>query len=171
MAIPYRPLAKAATASLAAYLEVVWDRQSGRFLGGLLVADGCGRPVEFVHNYADAPSGLLWAESEVRRVAVQAIVHGLFDACGKSPALLFGRDALGSTRYCGEELSPSIPFAIVTSGESDGQVALAWTSQPPAPGTVASGLLDELKRRDLLSEPFARVERALREVYLETGTA
>lgn len=167
MAIPYRAVSKPVATSFTAYLGVTFVEQLGKYIGGLLITDGRGQPVEFVHNYADAPSGLLWSEPEIRRVAVQSIAHSLFDGCSKSPAILFAQDSIGTPTYCTEELSPSIPFALVTKDETSGTLNVAWASQPPAPGSAASLIFDEINRRNLLMEPFSRIIRAIEEIYPE----
>ncbi len=170
MAIPYRSMPKSAAVSFAAYLHVAWRPELKRFFGGLLVSDGRGQPIEFVHTHANAPAGLLWSEEEVRRVAVQAISHSLFDGCGKAPGLLIAPDTIGTPAFCSDELSPSVPFGLVSYRDNVKELELSWIGAPPAPGTAASLLADELKRRSLLWEPFARIEMALREVYPELSS-
>lgn len=167
MPIPYRPTPRVVVTALAGYLDVSWFPEVKKYIGGLLVADGRGQPAEFVHCWAAAPSGVLWPEREVRRVAVQAVAHAIFDGCIKAPNVLFAPSSFGDPRFCQEEVAPSLPFGLVGGKEGTDAVELSWCGSPPGTGTAALALVEELKRRNLLVEPFSRIRMALREVYPE----
>lgn len=164
MPIPYRPVPRPAASTHAAYLHVV---ANGRlFYGGLLISDALGQPVEFVHTSAATPSGVLWPEDEAREIAHCRLAHSLFDACQKAPAVLIATESIGSAKFCREQLAPTIPFALVSESPT---LDVTWIGQAPSGGSAASVLFEELKRRNLIAEPFDRVVAALAEVYPHTG--
>jgi len=160
MPIPYRPVPRSVAGSHAAYVHIV--SKAGTFYGGLLVSDAFGQPVEFVYTSARTPSGVLWPEAEAREVAHGRLAHSLFDACQKGPAVLIASESIGSAEFCREQLAPSIPFALVSQSQA---VDVTWIGQQPSGGSAASVLFEELKRRNLIAEPFQRIVSALAEVY------
>ena len=64
MPVPYRKLPRAAQEGIAAFVEVQRSRTARQLVGALLLIDGRGQPLEFVHNVVDAPGGFLWAGRE-----------------------------------------------------------------------------------------------------------
>lgn len=167
MPLPYRPLTKSASNGLAAYLWI--EQQELTFYGGLLVTDSIGQPMEFVYSSADSPSSFLWPQDEVRRVAVARIAHVLFDACEKSPSILIASQEIGSADFCREHLGPSIPFVLVSTGSLTEEIQCTPIGEPPS--GIANAILNELKRRKLLVEPFARIRSAFTEVFSDFSVA
>jgi hypothetical protein len=165
MPLPYRKTPRAAQEGCAAYLDVVWLRPARAFYGALLLTDGRGQPLEFLHNSLTAPSGFLWPDDLVMARAVAALAHSLFDACRSEPDLLLCLDALGSPEFCRTELTPSIPFARIVPATEDAPAEWGWVNEPPAPGMRAQALYQELTRRGFVEEPFQRLRQGLREVY------
>jgi hypothetical protein len=135
--------------------------------GALLLVDGRGRPVEFVHNRVEVPSGFLWPEDLVTGTATVALCHSLFEACKREPDLLLCLPALGSRDFCRIEIAPTIPFAQVVLGDKDKPASLAWLNDAPGPGMGAHALQEELMARNLVVEPFGRVLTGIREAYPE----
>lgn len=132
-------------------------------MGGLLLIDVLGQPLEFTHASLEPPSGFLWNEGDVRRVATERIAHSLFDACKGSPTLLLAKSDIGTPTFCQEHLAPSVPFVLVSQGIADDEISMAPVGAAPAGAALA--FLNELKRRRLFLEPFGRLRRALEEVY------
>ncbi|MBI5016773.1 MAG: hypothetical protein HZB55_14975 [Deltaproteobacteria bacterium] len=166
MAIPYRKAPRAADVGVAAYLDVV-VRAGGAerlLLGALLLMDGRGQPLEFVHNTLSAPTGFLWPDERVDVLGIAALGHSLFDACRREPDLLLCLPTLGPPTILHTELAPSIPFALIPDGAEDLE-AWTWINAPPSAGMRAHALCEELCRRGLVREPFARLRKGLREVY------
>ena len=171
MPVPYRKMPRAAQEGIAAFVDVQRSRTARQLVGALLLIDGRGQPLEFVHNVVDAPGGFLWPEEKVRAVGTVVLVHSLFDACQREPDLLVCRDTLGSADFCREELAPSIPFAQVAEGEEDAPLAWSWINEPPGPGMRAHVLYEHLAKRGFVEEPFARLRDGLRIAYPEAFQA
>lgn len=165
MPIPYRKTPRAAEEGCAAYLDVVWVGANRTFYGALLLMDGRGQPLEFVHNSLTAPSGFLWSEERVRALGIAALSQSLFDACRREPDLLICLSTLGSAEFCRTELAPAIPFAQVTAGDGEIPVEWGWINEPPTPGMRAHALFQELSRRGFTVEPFERLRQGLRTIY------
>ncbi|GMV37708.1 MAG: hypothetical protein AMXMBFR61_22160 [Fimbriimonadales bacterium] len=168
MPIPYHRIPHTTAAPLAAYLLVTVGRSAKELLAGLLVIDGRGQPVEFVHNSIEVPSGLLWPEPGVEAAGSAALAHSLFEACRAEPDLLVVEEGLGTPQYVRTNVAPLIPTCVVSPPESSGVNEFAWVNDAPSQGAPATLLLRELVERGFLREPFERVRRALAETY---GTA
>src|SRR5258707_14119696 len=119
MPVPYRKTPRAAETGCAAYLDVVWLPSSRTFFGGLLMLDGKGQPMEFVHNTLTAPLDPLWPDEKLRPSAIAELAHTLFDACRRDPDLLVCSSAVGTPEFCRTELAPAIPLAQVTAPGRD----------------------------------------------------
>jgi len=164
VSIPYRKGPKAADIGIAAYLDVVQPGRERVLLGALLLIDGRGQPLEFVHNAFSAPDGFLWPDEQVRAIGVVTLAHSLFDACRREPDLLLCLPSLGRCGFLRAELTPSIPFALVAESARDPS-AWTWVTAPPSTGMRGHALCEELCRRGLVHEPFDRLRKGLREVY------
>jgi hypothetical protein len=165
MPVPYRKLPRAALEGVAAFVDVVRARTARQIVGALLLIDGRGQPLEFVHNVVDVPGGFLWPEDKVKSVGTAVLVHSLFDACQREPDLLVCRDTLGTPDFCRDELAPAIPFAQIVAGDEATPAAWGWINDPPAPGMRAHLLYEHLARRGFIEEPFARLQDGLRIAY------
>lgn len=165
MPIPYHRVPHSAAAPVAAYLLVTSGRSVKELLAGLLVIDGRGQPVEFVHNSIEVPSGLLWPEPGVEAAGSAALAHSLFEACRADPDLLVVEEGLGTPQYLRASVAPLIPTCVVSPPESSGVNEYAWVNDAPSQGSPASLLMRELVERGFLHEPFDRIRRALAERY------
>jgi hypothetical protein len=162
--VPYRQPDKSAKGTCAAFLEIVWVPRHCHLYGGLLVIDGEGRPLEFVHTDLKAPSGFLWPITDVLRLGTREVAHALFDACQRAPVLVACRSSLGSPDFCRDEVAPTIPFAWVERTE-DGEVSWTWLNSRPPDAHPAKLLADRLIERGYADEPFERILKGLQEVY------
>ena len=167
MPVPYRKTPRAAETGCAAFLDVVWISSVRTFYGGMLLMDGKGQPLEFVHNTLSAPEDPLWPDEKLRPIAIADLVHTLFDACRRDPDLLVAAASLGPAEFCRKEIAPAIPFAQVASERTDLPAEWSWLNVPPTPGMRAHLLAQELTRRGFLTEPLDRLRAALRIVYRE----
>jgi hypothetical protein len=165
MSVSYKKPSRLLEDSGVAYLDVFRLDADGAFYGAILLLDGRGLPLEFVHNRLAPPSGLLWTEPEVSRQAISSLSHSLFDACRREPDLLLCLPALGSPDFCRVEIAPVLPFAQVIPPQEDLPAGVVWVNEPPAPGMRGHLLYQELLRRDALFEPFERLRIGLREIY------
>ncbi len=167
MSVSYKKPSRLLEESGVAYLDILRLGGDGAFYGAILLLDGRGLPLEFVHNRLVPPSGLLWTEPDVSREAITALSHSLFDACRREPDLLLCLPGLGPPDFCRVEIAPVLPFAQVLPPQEDIPAGLVWINEPPASGMRGHHLYQELLRRDALFEPFNRLRRALREVYTQ----
>ena len=165
MPVPYRKTPRAAETGCAAYLDILWLSSVHAFYGALLLIDGRGQPMEFVHNSLTAPSGYLWPEEQVRASGIAMLAHSLFDACRREPDLLVCQATLGTRDYCKMQIAPSIPFAQIIPATEDVPAEWIWINEPPTPGMRAHALYQELSRRGFVLEPFERLYEGLRTVY------
>lgn len=165
MPVPYRKSPTSSAASCAAYLDVLWIRSTRTFYGALLLVDGRGQPLEFVHNTLTAPAGFLWPEEQVRGLGIATLCHSLFEACRREPELLVCRELLGNPTYCKAEISAAIPFAQVVEAGAGSPAAWNWINDPPTPGMSAHALGETLRTRGFAVEPFTRIHLGLKEVY------
>ncbi len=152
----------------AAYLDVVRLPAERRILGGLLVIDSLGQPIEFVHSSVELPHGFMWAKDQAEMLAIASLSRALFDACRNTPSLIAVRDEFAPVQFCKTEIAPTIPFGQVSNVPTDDPKHWSWINSPPTAGMPALALFEDLKRRSLTMEPFERIARGLSEVY---GTA
>ena len=138
MPVPYRKLPRAAQEGVAAFVDVVRARTARQIVGALLLIDGRGQPLEFVHNVVDVPGGFLWPEDKVRAVGTTVLVHSLFDACQREPDLLVCRDTLGTPDFCRDELAPAIPFAQIARRRRDYACRLGLDQRPARAGNAGA---------------------------------
>jgi hypothetical protein len=165
MPIPYRRTPRAAEIGQAAFFDVVWSEEDRALYGGMLIIDGKGQPLEFVHNSAAAPSGFLWDEETIRAHGIAQVTHSLFDGCRREPDLLVCPASLASPEFCRTELAPTLPFAQVVPETETTPAEWGWVNEPPTSGMRASVIAEELLRRGMVIEPFVRLRLALRVVY------
>ena len=169
MPVPYRKVPRLAQEGCAAFVDVVWLPSASAFYGGLLVVDGRGQPLEFVHNTLRAPSGFLWPAAQIATQGTLHLVHSLFDACRPDPDLLVCLPSLGTPEFCRNYLAPALPMAQVSVAapgpEADEKDEWRWINDAPASGMRAAVVAQELGRRGFAREPFARLRLHLRELY------
>jgi len=169
MAVPYRKTPRATATGLAAFVDVKWIETERSLYGGLLIIDGLGQPVEFVHNFAVAPAGIPWNRENSVKLGTPRLVHSLFDTCRREPDLIVALPSLGDADYLNAEIAPAVPFAVVTPAEGALPAEWSWINTPPTSGMRASFVAAELERRGLFFEPFSRLAEALRVVYPQIG--
>ncbi len=165
MPVPYRKTPRAAELGQAAYLDILWSPTDHTFYGGLLIIDGKGKPLEFVHNSLVAPQGVLWSEESLSRQGVARLAHSLFDACRREPDVLVSLPSLSSLEYGKTEIAPAIPFVQAVPEEENRPAEWNWINEPPSSGMRANLLAQELVRCGYITEPFERLHHALRLVY------
>jgi hypothetical protein len=164
MPIPHATPGRTLREGCAAYLDVLVGRRE--LLGGLLLLDAAGRPLEFVHNRVELPDDPLWPPALCGGVLVE-LVHSLFAGCRREPDLVACLPTLGSAEFLREELAPVIPFALVERATPAEPASWSWLNEPPLPAMRAARVAAEVCRRGLLEEPFERLALALGEVYGE----
>jgi hypothetical protein len=139
--------------------------------GALLLLDGHGRPLEFIHNRLVLPSGFLWPEERVLPAGLASLCHSLFDACRGEPDLLLVEAGLAEPAFLAKGIAPNVPFGIVGPGQS-ATPEVSWVNGMPGAAMPAGQLLEEVAGHGLLAEPFHRAYLGLAETYgAEIGPA
>lgn len=169
MPVPYRKRPASSAPAYAAFVSATVPNEGGTIFGGLLVIDGRGQPIEFVHNSIQTPTGFLWPRDTVRSSAMTALIISLFDACATEPALLFCDAAVGTAEFIRSHLSPTIACAVPQPGNGELPPDCAWVRDAPTGGSAAAFLFEDLRNGGYLLEPFERVRKGLAEVYPAAG--
>ncbi|HEV2472515.1 MAG TPA: hypothetical protein VGS41_07620 [Chthonomonadales bacterium] len=169
MPVLHRKAPKSAAAACAAYIDVIWLPARRTFYGAMLVIDGSGQPLEFVHNTLEAPAGFLWPKEQVQTLGLAVLCHSLFDTCRREPDILVCKDTFGTAAYGKEEISPAIPFAQAAEASGEEPASWSWINSPPSPKMATYSLSETLRTHGLATEPFARIRQGLREVYPDAG--
>ncbi|MFQ3586461.1 MAG: hypothetical protein SNJ74_09215 [Fimbriimonadaceae bacterium] len=160
MPIPYKIEPEVADPALAAYFGVVEDRYL--FVGGLLVVDSFGQPVEFLYSSVQVPGGILWPRQTVQRAATARLFHDLADHCQPTVACVLLTGPCAEEDFVNQILKPEVPVLKIDAsagGSPTGATVLSGN-----PGPEVRELIQSLTDLQILAEPFARIEAALREV-------
>lgn len=179
MPIPFRDQRSEGGSALAGYLRFV-DEDGGRGMrAALFLVNARGEPVDFTFTRADVPASFLWRPGEARRNAVAALSTSLFSACTVAPAVLLVRAEEVHPSVFLEDVLVEAPLGRVGASSGtvhgagdqleswDGSVDVYWVGAAPAADSVARQLLDALRGRQLLLEPFDRIALGLDEAYVE----
>ncbi|MDP9340680.1 MAG: hypothetical protein M3Q23_00950 [Actinomycetota bacterium] len=176
MPIPFRDHGDVDDLGLAGYLRFV-DEGAGGLRGALFLVNGRGEPVEFCFSRVDVPASSLWRASEARRQAVRALCLPLFTACPREPLLLLARAEEVPPPVFAEDLEVLVPLCRVADGAAAAHAASEWAEElndalhvfwvaaPPAPDSPVRVLLDALRGRGLMLEPFERAARGIDEAF------
>jgi hypothetical protein len=167
----------------AGFVRIESDPRQPGYRGALFQVNARGEPLEFTYATVTAPGSFLWQPGMLQQSALKKLLIALFRACPATPSVLLCLAEQVPAEVFARRLDVAIPVCRVSAPDStstagrdsgeDGQAAihLAWTPAPPDEHSVARRLTDELKRRNLLLEPFERAAVGLREVFvaLERG--
>jgi hypothetical protein len=150
------------------------------FRGALFLVDARGEPVEFAYNRLELLQRFLWRPDQLRRHVARRLATSLFEICPRAPRIVLCRAEEVDAEVFAQEVVLSVPVARVADesaligqaaveqrellGGEDG-VQLFWVGSPPATDSPERGLVDELAKRGLLTEPFERATVGLAEVY------
>ncbi len=175
MPIPFRDADDLEELGAAAYLKIERSENGAAYLGGLLLINARGEPLEFTYNRVDLPQSFLWRPADLRRHAGRKLAVSLFDACGTNPRLLFCLDDEIAGEVFSQDIEVAIPVGRLSpaaGGEGSGEPVAApeavnvfWDRAPPRPDSVERQLFDRLSTHGLLLEPFERALIGLHAVY------
>lgn len=177
MAVPFRDLTDDEGLGLAGYLRFVVEPDAKGIRGALFCMNAMGQPVNFSFCRVDIPASVLWRPGQAKQNALIALTRSLFGASLKEPALLLTLAEEVSPRIFAEELEVLVPLCRVArqepgvhaSGESheslDDSIHLWWVSPVPGPESPARRLLERLRARGLVTEPFDRAALGIDEAF------
>ena len=168
MAIPFRDIAGDEPAAAVAYLRIL-EAGSGvavRIRGALFVTDGRGDPLEFCFTRVEAEAGALWDPGRAYRRTVVVLVGALFEAANHQPDLVLALAEELPPEVFAEDIDVQVPVCLVGAPGSD-LVPLHWIGGEPAAGSLLSSLVESLRSRELLLEPFRRASQGLEEAFTD----
>ncbi|MQA89168.1 MAG: hypothetical protein GEU90_02865 [Gemmatimonas sp.] len=165
MPIPFRGAEEVDELGAAGFLLFLRDTAEISMGGGVLLVDARAEPLEFVHHSMTLPGGALWSAEDAGRHAGRRLAAELFRALGRTPGVLIVRDDGSASEQWLGDLEVGIPVGLLDEVNRGGSVAPRWLDGGPALGSPADRLCERLGQRDLLIEPFTRLERALRQLH------
>lgn len=171
----------------AAFLKVISSPAGDCSIGGLLVVNARGEPLEFAYNRVRVPQPFLWREVDLRRHIQRRLTASLLSVCAQQPRVLLCLDSEVGVWLFGQDLRLELPVARVapvaptsrridtTTGEileeQSAPPHVAWQPAPPEATSAERRLFEHLSMHGLLLEPFERATVGLREVYGELASA
>ena len=177
MPIPFRDLSDDTDLGLAGFLRFEEEPGGKGIRAALFLITSRGEPIEFSFTRVSLGRSFLWRSGEDRRHAVAALAKALFEAVSNQPALLLALADETPPRVFTEDLEVQVPLCRVASQDATVHAAtehlelitdttnLFWVGGPPGPESPARLLLETLKGKQLLTEPFERAAVGLREAY------
>ena len=166
MAVPFRDIAGEEPAVAVAYLRLPEAGQDGAIKGALFFTTGRGDPLEFCLTRVDAQAGVLWEPGRAYRRAVAVLVRALFEAANHQPDLVLALAEELPREIFAEEIDVQIPVCLVSDPGAD-VVPLHWIDGEPEAGSGLSRLVELLRSRGLLLEPFWRAGQGLEEAFAD----
>ena len=177
MPIPFRDLTEDENTGVVGYLRFVDEPDGKGMRGALFVMSPRGEPIDFSFTRIDVHGGFMWRAGESRRQAVTALIKALFQSAGKIPAVIISLADEVPPRVFTEDLEVQIPLCRVVTTEMTPQAAseehesisdsldLFWVTGRPPSDSSAGKLIEGLKDRQLLLEPFERALIGLEEAF------
>lgn len=179
LAIPFREVAGGVAPGSAAFLKFEPETPGG-LRGAIFVVNGTGEPLEFTFARVDVRASVLWRPGDAHRSAIAQLARVLFPALSSRPDCLLMLAAEIPPRLFLDEIQLELPACRV-GGESSVHAVdetvervdevrhLFWIGPQPGASDRARSLLDSLRARSLLTEPFERATMGLREAYGAQG--
>lgn len=172
LSIPFRDVAATVAPGSVAFLKLESDAQGLR--GGILVTTALGEPLEFAFSRIDVHASVLWRAGDAHRSAVVQLARVLFPALATRPDCLAMLAEEVPARLFLDEIRLELPACRVGGSGAihaldemdepiDDTLHLYWIGHPPSSDDPARMLIDSLRDRELLVEPFDRASLGLRE--------
>ena len=178
MPIPFYALGRHNHEAAVAYLRFVARPSDGSIQGALFVISSRGDPLEFCFTQVGLPVGPFWRPEQAYRQVVAALSRALFDAVGHLPALVLVLAEETPTEVFAEEMEVQVPVCVVDNhtqtgaevqdveASRDDSVSLRWGTEKPSDDSEIIQLVEYLRSRRLLLEPFERAAQGLEEAFL-----
>ena len=164
MPIPYQDRSDGEPAATVAYLRVLPGQGGGELQAALFIANERGEPLEFCFTRVEVGSGTFWLPDLARLGAIVLMLKALFEAAKHSPDLVLGLVEEIPVETLADDMEVQVPVCMVAGSEVD-SITLHWVNGEPEAGTPLSALVELLKARNLLLEPFQRAAQGLEEAY------
>lgn len=178
MPVPFHDRTDSESAAVAAYLRFI-DTHDGRSIrGAMFAANQRGDPLEFCFTRVEVGTGTFWRQDLAYRRAVVLLVKALFEGASHRPDLVLGLSEEIPHDILADELEAQVPVCLVGNPAADAapldgsasgttSAVLQWINGEPAEETPLSALVELLKARNLLIEPFQRAARGLEEAFAD----
>lgn len=177
MPIPFNDLAEDSDLGLAAFLRFEEEPNRRGMRGALFLVTSRGVPVEFSFTRIDVAASFLWRAGDARRHAIANLSKVLFEACSRQPDLILALADEVAPQVFTEDLHVGIPICRVSSLGANTHATtevsenlsdtpgLFWVDEQPDAGSSTCQLLEALRLRQLLTEPFERASVGLEEAF------
>jgi len=175
--IPFRDLNEDENTGVVGYLRFVDEPDGKGMRGALFVMSPRGEPIDFSFTRIDMHGGFMWRAGESRRQAVTALTKALFQSAGRIPAVIISLADEVPPRVFTEDLEVQVPLCRVVTTEMTPQAAaeehesildsldLFWVTGRPPSDSLAGKIIESLRDRQLLLEPFERALIGLDEAF------
>lgn len=179
MPIPFDGARNGETPGVIGFLRLQNEKQGKGIRAALFAASALQLPLEFCFTRVDVACSVLWPEGQARRVAVVSLIRELFRSINRTPDVILGLADEIPPLVFSEEISVDIPVCRVSTDPAPRRGAseeieqlmptlfLVWSTTPPAEGTIARQLLNELAKHTDPLEPFDRAAKGIAEAYAE----
>ena len=147
-----------------AYLRFLHPSGESRVQGALFITNERGFPLEFCFTRVALASGPLWDPAQAYHQAVVALVKALFEAANHLPDLVLALANETPSEIFTEYIGTQVPVSLVVNAGAE-RVTLQWVGREPSAGSQLSSLVEFLKSRKLVLEPFQRAEQGLLEAF------
>ena len=177
MPIPYSDLSESSNLGLAGFLRFQEEPGGKGIRAALFLVTDRGEPIEFSFTRIDIAASFLWREGDARRHAVTSLSKTLFEASSGQPNLILALADEVAPQVFTEDLGVKIPICRVSSRSATihdptempemlgDALNLFWVGGQPESDDPARHLLEALRIRQLLIEPFDRAEVGLNEAF------
>lgn len=175
LSIPFRDVATSVAPGSIAFLKFQ-EEAAGGLQGAVFVTNGIGEPLEFTFARVDVRASTLWRPGDAHRSAVGQLVRVLFPALSSRPDFLLMLASEVPPRLFFDDIQLELPACRV-GGESslhavdevvekiDDIQHVFWIGPQPGPNERARGLMESLRSRNLVTEPFERAVIGLQEAF------
>lgn len=177
MPIPFNDLSDDSDLGLAGFLRFEEETNGKGIRAALFLITSRGEPAEFSFTRIDVSGSFLWRGGEARRSAVSALAKTLFQSNARPPTVLLTLAEEVPPHVFTEDLVVQIPVCclaspsatVQTSSESleviTDTINLFWVGGQPESGSPARELIEALRGRQMLTEPFERASVGLGEAF------
>jgi len=177
MPVPFNDLTRDQAPGIAAYLKFVDEEDDKGIQGALFMVSSRGAPLDYSFTRVDVHNSFLWRQGDARRNAVTSLTRVLFEGSSRTPDLILALAEEVPARVFADDLSVNVPLCRISadpltvqaaSEESehiDDSINVIWATRNPDSDSNARNLLEALRDRQLLLEPFERAALGLQETF------
>ena len=177
MPIPFNDLTGEADLGLAGFLRFQEEPNGKGMRAALFLITSRGEPIEFSFTRIDIAASFLWRTGDASRYAVAELCKTLFEASSKQPSLILALAEEVAPQVFTEELEVHVPICRVSSLSATVHATteipevltdtlnLFWVRGQPELESPPRQLLEALRVRQLLTEPFDRAVIGLEEAF------